>query len=433
MTQPYPSLEKPKKVFYGWWIVAVAFMSNFMATGTGFYVFNVFIKELQVRFGWEEGSLSWAFMTFILVTASYQVILGRLIPRFGVRTMMLFGSGLAGAAYLLLSRMNALWQFYILVGVVLAVGNASQSGVTSNTIVTRWFLWKRGKALGIATSGISLSGVLLPLLVSVLLPYLGLENTFTLVGLLIWIVIWPLVVSLVREYPEDMGLKPDGMEVSQEDDTKKRVIKETEHAEWTATGALKTSAFWKISLSYSFALMAVTGVMMRVVPHFMDVGYTTDQASMILAGTALMGTLGKVAWGWFCDRFEIRRVIATLFFMKAVGLIILILYQSPLGAIIFIFMYGFPMGGVLATLPAILARTFGSRSFSIVAGTLGPFLIFQSFGHPIMGYSADLAGSYNPAYIIFIIGLIGACVLTLSIRFPLAKKASTADIEISGD
>ncbi len=398
-------------------------MANFMATGTGFYVFNLFIKELQTRFNCEEGALSWAFAILIVVGAFYQVVLGRLIPRFGVKSMMLLGSGLAGLSYVLMSRMTSLWQFYILVGVMLAVGNASQSAVTANTVVTRWFLWKRGRALGIATSGISLSGFLLPLVVAQVLRFLSLEATFVTIGLSIWLIIWPLAIALIREFPEDMGLTPDGIETpGDEQDLQRRSMAESDKAEWTARAALRTGAFWKIAISYSFAMMAVSGVMLRVVPHFQNIGFSMETASMFLAGTALLGTIGKVAWGWLCDRFEIRRVISILFFLKALGLVILVLLPTQIGGVLFIFIYGFPMGGVLATLPAVIARCFGSRSFSIVAGTLGPFLIFQAMGHPIMSYIGDLKGSYNPAITIFVAGLVIASILVLSIRFPRMEK-----------
>ncbi len=151
------------RVFYGWYVVAVAFLTNFMATGTGFYIFNALMTPLCDQRGWTRTELNAAPAIGLAVGILSSLLYGTLVTRVGPRILMFLGSIVSGFAFASLGLASKIGHFY-LVCMLLYLGNGAMSGIVSNTAVSNWFVEKRGKALGLATAGISLSGAILPFL-----------------------------------------------------------------------------------------------------------------------------------------------------------------------------------------------------------------------------------------------------------------------------
>jgi MFS family permease len=143
---------------------------------------------------------------------------------------------------------------------------------------------------------------------------------------------------------------------------------------------------------------------------------------LMMAATALMGTFGKFFWGMLCDRVDPRKVVATLTFCGGAGLSLMLLESSLPVLILFILVYGFAMGGVMSTLPIIVADLFGRRSFASVAKFMPLFIVLQAIGLEAMGQSMDRTGSYNSAYMLFIALAAAAAILVLSVKRPDLKK-----------
>ncbi len=408
--------------FYGWVIVAVAFTCNFIAVGTGFYIFNVFIEDLERELHCSRAELGWIFTLFMIFASSYQFIMGRLVQRFGVRPVMLMGGLILGLAYILFSLVHSYFAFLVLVGLVLSLGNAGLHGATGNTVVSRWFVRKRGTALGIANMGVSLSGVFIPFLGLYLLRQFGLHQAFLIIGILILAVVLLPVFLFIKESPESQGLMPDGAALPEPGDVENSGQAPTERL-WTIREAAGTGSFWKIGAAYALALLAVAGIMFQLHPHFRNLGFSEDTAVALLGATALLGALGKVVWGSLTDRFEIRRVIALMFSGQMLGILIMLAWPTESGAYAFVIVFGFSMGGVVATFPAIIARMFGPLSFPVVWGGIAPMLMLQGLGHPIMGESFDRFGSYLPAYGLFIVNYAIAALLILLARQPGTDQA----------
>ncbi|MGH7805499.1 MAG: MFS transporter, partial [Candidatus Binatia bacterium] len=145
--------------FYGWRIVAVSFITHFLTVGTVFYSFGVFFHPLAEEFRWTRAEVSWGFSLAAIVGAVYGPILGRLVDRWGPRPIQLFGVVMLAVGFAVFSRIHSLAQFYLCMGLLVALGASALGPVSSNTAVARWFVRRRGRALGIATAGISMGGV----------------------------------------------------------------------------------------------------------------------------------------------------------------------------------------------------------------------------------------------------------------------------------
>ncbi|MBW1678580.1 MAG: MFS transporter [Deltaproteobacteria bacterium] len=431
---------KGSKIFYGWYITTMSFITNFMSVGTGFYIFNAFMQPLCSEHGWTRTDISGALMIGGFIGLFGQFVNGTLVIRFGARILMLWGSFLAGIAFIQLGRVESLWLFYLFC-ILLYLGNGSYGGIVAHTVVNNWFILKRGKALGLATAGISLSGAIIPFLALLLLERISLESAFLWIGLVI-VAIGPVAWLVVRNRPEDHGLLPDGLEPATEADpqdninltqttarSKKGIAKETSKDAgsliWTTAKMIRVQAFWKVGFAFAMVMLGVVGVMSQLKPHFSDIGFDDRTAMAMMAATALMGAFGKYVWGIFCDRFDPRRVVTVLMTACSLGLCFSLFENSIPALVLFIIIFGFAMGGVMATFPILIAYLFGRESFAQVGRFLWLFLLLQMPGYLVASLSFDLTGSYNTAYSIFIALYIAAALLILSVKRPILRNPYT--------
>ncbi len=416
-------------VFYGWYVVAASFLNNFMAAGTGFYVINAFMQPLCVENGWTRIEVSLAISIGGLAGLFFAMLFGFIVNRIGPRLLMTIGPVISAAAFILTGFAHNL-SFFYLGFLFLYLGNSAMAGIVSNAAVNNWFVVNRGKALGVSTAGISLAGVIVPFVALLILEGFGLTKAFIIVGAFNFLLA-PMAWLVVRNRPEDHGLIPDGIALNPElqsaasPQSSDVTARESRLGPWTFRSLVRELTFWKVGISYGLILVGVIGVMSQLKPRFSDIGFDDKTAMLMMAMTALAGTMGKFVWGTLCDHFDPRRVTAVLMAMIGLGLGFMLSSTSITGLLLFVVVFGFAMGGVLSTLPIMVADLFGRNSFAEVLKFVVLFLSIQYIGPVAMGFSFDRAGSYDPAYIFFILLAIVSAALVLSIKRPLTRKAET--------
>jgi len=417
-------MRRENGIYYGWYIVILAFFGNFISTGTGFYVFNAFMEPLCDQRGWTRTDVNIAPMLGWLAGLFCTVAYGTLVYRVGPRLLMTLGSLLSAISFIALGRVEDIATFYFFF-LLLFTGNAAVGGVVANTAVSNWFVKKRGSALGLATAGISLSGVILPYLAMVILEYTDLMHAFQWIGISLLLMV-PAAWLVVKNRPEEYNLVPDGMVSDRQGQDRDELAAEGGSPDdsdalilWTPSMLVRVQAFWKLGFAYGLVMMGVVGVMFQLKPRFSDIGFDDTTAMTMMAATAFLGTAGKYIWGMLCDRFEPRRVVAVLMGANAAGLLLSLVTDSIPALILFIIMFGFAMGGVMSTYPVLIADLFGRESFPLVIRFLGLLLGINVLGYLFMGLSFDRAGSYNSAYLIFITLDIIAALLIVSLKRPM--------------
>lgn len=416
------------KIFYGWYIVAVAFIANFMAIGTTLYVFNAFMEPLCEANNWTRTDVNLALLVGCAVGYCGQLLFGTLVMRFGVRYLMLIGCLISGLSFILLMRTQTLWVFYVYY-ILISLGAMGYGGIVANTAVNNWFVEKRGTALGIANAGISTSGAVLPFVAMFIILNSNMATASLLIGLVL-MAIGPLAWIVARDWPEDHGLQPDGRHNPHPQTTTSRadipLVTSSDNtpgthsgdAPWNLRTLLKTGAFWKLGLTFALVLTGVTGVMSQLKPRFTEIGFNDMTAMGMMAATALIGAVAKYVWGVLCDNFDSQRIVACLIAGNALGLSLSLLHGSRCALFSFIIIFGFSMGGVISTFPIIVSDFFGRRAFPAVFRYISMFLILELTGFVIAGQSFDRTGSYDTAYLIFgILDVLAVC-LILSVRRP---------------
>lgn len=417
-------MKKKATIFPGWLVVLACFMANLMATGISFYSFNAWLQPICELRGWSRTAVNIAPSLGVVIGLFMQIFYGRLIRKYGAKPIMLTGAFIAGLSFSLIGQAKTLISFYLFASLMF-ISTGAFNGIVPNTAVSYWFEKKRGKALGIATAGISLSGFLVPPLALFLLKKFNLEMMFIIIGALVWILVISFTALLMKKKPEDYGMLPDGIEPGEKGETgnearfgQTRVSALSESSLPPLSYFLRTQSFWLIGLCFGLIMMPVVGVMIQLKPRFSDIGFSDQTAMAMMALTALIGTAGKYAWARLCDSFDNRKVVAIMILCQILGLIILLTGKSPLLLVLFIVLFGFGMGGVMSTFPVVVANFFGRDNFPKVYGYIAIFLLLQIGGYLLMGRSFDILGSYNYAYIAFIVINSIAIILILFAKKP---------------
>ena len=421
----YHLMKFSGRFYYGWYIAIVAVLANFMAVGSGFYALNAFLEPVSQLRQWSRTDINLAVTLGTFCGFVGQFVYGTVVINAGPRILMTLGALGAGISFIFLFQMTSLWGFYLFY-ILLFLSNGAYGGIVANTAVSNWFVAQRGKALGLTTAGISLSGAVLPFIAMVLILDRGVASAAFIIGLGM-IFISPVAWLVVRDWPEKYGFKPDGAgppgaplapTVSGRNDIALKFDLGSNAADeaWSFTAMFRTTAFWKIGMAYGLMMIGVVGVMSQLKPRFSDIGFNSVDAMGLMSITALIGAAGKYFWGTFCDRFAATRVAAVMAAAIAGGMFFSLCSPSVWSLIMFIVIFGFSMGGVLSTFPVIVAERFGREGFPRVYRFLYMFLVLQMAGYLISGLSYDLTGSYDAAYALYLVLDAIACILLLRVK-----------------
>ncbi len=411
------------RIYYGWWIVGVCMIALSMTAGMGFYSIGIFFNPLMDEFGWNRTQVSAVISIYWGVTAVAAPVIGRFMDAYGPSRTMLFGL-IGSSLFLCLLSFTPVLLYFYFVYAFLAVSHAGLS-IPYGFLVSRWFQKKRGIAIGITTSGIGLGGVVIAPVSSMLIQSFGWRIAYVVLGLGVLGVMLPLLTS-IREDPESMGLRPDGLsedEASQLPPPEKGM---------TAGQALRTPLFWLSSLGLFLIYGTVFGTLSHQVPFIRDLGITPARAAAMFSVTAAMGVAGKLVIGYLMDKLSARTVVSTCFLLQAIGVLILIFGKNLFFLWMFVLVFGFSMGGTATLRPLIVMWLFGLGSYGAIFGATQ---VFQSLGaslFPLLGGMIfDATGSYNWALVLFALSAALAGVLFLVLPKPAGDKRDGSTSKIS--
>jgi len=379
-------------------MVSIAFVVDFIAVGFFFYSYGIFLKPIAAELSGSRFGVSLALSIANGVGALGSPFIGRALDRVPIRRIMVIGAFAVGSGFLMLSVMATLWQLYLIMGSLLAFGMSMMGGLASAKLVANWFEEKRGRALGIATIGVSFSGMVMPPVASWLITQVGWRGAFQVYAVLTVAIVVPLVALFVVSRPEDDGSRPDGQRRRGDGPDAAAAFE----VQWRSAELLRHRNFWSIALPFSLAFSSLSAVLVHMVPHASDVGIPLERAALVASMAAGAGAVGKPIFGLVIDRIDPRFAIRASFAGQLLGLLVFMQGESlgilTAGALVF----GFSMGGVVPLHGAVTARAFGRLSFGKAMGLLRPVQIpVHMIGVPLGGWIFDSTGDYALAFRIF--------------------------------
>jgi sugar phosphate permease len=396
------------RAFYGLWVVAGCFVLLFLFAGAGFYSFSIFIKPLEAEFGWSRSAISLAMSIYMMVHGLAGPFVGHATETYGPRKVMSFSALLSGASFALVSLTSSLWHFY-LAYTLLSLSTTGIGFIPVSSVLARWFIRRRGTAIGFAMLGISLGGLIMAPVVGLIISQFGWRAAFVLLGLLVWLLALPVTLFVIKGSPAELGLLPDGDEPEAAEATDPHARPEdpsaysnAEEEGWPFSAALRSRAFFWIAATFFLAPVAQMGMLQHQVPLIVEAGIAEAMAPMALGLTAGLGGLGKLSFGRISEMLPFRYAAMLCFGLQALGIFILFTAQSVAMVWIYVAIFGFAMGGVIVLLPLVVAHFFGLAAFGVIMGTVSLILAFgNASGALISGLIYDFLGGYHYAMLAY--------------------------------
>ena len=390
---------------------------------------SVFLKPVTEDLGVSRGLYSLMRSGEILIAAALAPLVGPMVDRFGGRWLIAGGALLAGLGFLLVSQVGAFWQFLLLRWIFVAIGGVFMCQMVVSVTLARWFVRKRGRAIAIASLGQGLAKVCIPVATAALFAWVGWRLTWSIFGLITLVLVVIPAVIFIRRSPEEMGLLPDGMDVSaapvgikSKDDAKAALV--AEEAIWTWRQVIRTKAFWIICFIYGMANVGIAGLNLHVFAYVTDIGFPPLVAATVLSIIASTQLGSTMVWGLISERLDIRHSSFVMFLVQSTGLALVLAAGQAIPLYIGFFLYGIGLGGSSVLQELIWASNFGRISLGMVRG-LGVLVTyaFGAAGAPFFGFIHDATGSYRSSFLAFVGALITSAFLSLAVRAPRKNSA----------
>jgi MFS family permease len=382
------------KNFSGWRIVIAGGALQFLQSVLLNQAFGVYLAVLVEERGWSKTALSGAAALKSTEVAVLGPVLGWMVDRFGSQGIVRAGVVTFGVGFMLLSRIETLAGFYAAF-VVVALGASMFSNFIVSVAIIQWFEKRRARALSALQFGGAIGGLFV-FLVALSIQTFGWRATAFSSGVIAILVGWPLA-RMIRSRPEDHGETVDGLApVAGEPGH----IKAPAQRMFSAREALRTSAFWLISLGHAFALLVVSAVNVHAITHIKEgLGYTLSQASLFFT-LVTVGQFFGVMLGWVIgERFQKRLVAAACMLMHAGGLLMLTYAGGPVILAVSVLVHGTAWGLRGPFMQAMRADYFGRRSIGMIIGLSTMITVFGQIGGPIVaGAFADVNGNYRSGF-----------------------------------
>jgi cyanate permease len=407
------------RVFHGWWIVLTAFVCHAVNVGLMFYAWSVFLTPLAAEFG-SRARIAGAYSLTQFACAAYGLLIGRIVDQQGARRVEIVGAFALAAGFAGLSFVDWLPLFYLCMAGPVAFGSVCIGALPNNAAVARWFVAHRGRALGIATAGISAGGIVLAPLAQYLIEQGGWRFAYRVLALLVLVAVLPPVLAFMRRDPADLGLLPDGRAVptGAGHAALEEVEREIERSVRPDV-AVRQSSFWLLAVAFGLTMAGLAGVLLYQIPLLIDRGMPAGQASWVLGATAAMGVVGKLGFGALLDRYDQRWVAAVCFVLQAAGVLLLWQTHSVPALVCYVILYGYSMGGNATLQASLVAQAFGRVHYGAISGRMTPFVVMaQAIGVPATGWLRDVTGGFEASLAAIVVASLVAAVVVLQVRLP---------------
>ena len=384
----------------------------FVSSGIGFYGHGVILDPLRSLHEWSKGTVSSAVTLYFFTAGIMGLIIGRTIDRYGPKWVLLIGAIIIGTGFLFLSLIDSVWQLYVTY-FFMALGFSCTSLIPVNTLVTNWFIRKRGFAMSLTNTGLSVGGIVMVPLASFIITRWSLAIALPLLGAVYCVVV---VVSalFIKQRPSDLDQFPDGEppEMTPSDKPSSTLSYSAQMRLWSRSQAIRTVSFWSIVIAFLLALAGQIAFLVHQV-SFLSQYLGVSGAATAVSITASASIVGRLWLGTFVDRVDKRLVIMVCFLLQGIAVITLAHYHNVVILYLGTLIFGITMGNIIMMQSLITAECFGLVSFATVSGLAGLFTMCgAAFGPTIAGFIYDATRSYQTAFTIFaIMSAIAALVI----------------------
>jgi len=377
----------------------------------------------MIDFGVTRTELSLAISLTLFSGACFAPIMGFLIDKYPLNRIVCAAAIWMSIGYVCMQWVDSYLMLMMILIPFQGLGWTGVGPLVHTKLMVNWFTRNRGMALGIAIMGISVAGLVTPLINAYLAQTIGWRHSYVLYASLLLLVVVPGTLLLVRQKPSDMGQHPDGDEV---DLACASQILEPQEISVLATYKefISSKAFWSVVLT--FGLM--NGVYSAMATHLPT--YVTSELGMDLYDGAFLLTIaggfaitGKIAFGWMMDRWPAKITVMAGVSAYLCSTLLLIFSERYAGLVVAAGMFGLGFGGMVPVRSVLISRLFGVAKFSRVNGLLSFFIAPATFWVLATGYIVDTSGTYVTAFQVWFGAFLLAGLVSLVVKLPNREDA----------
>ena len=413
MRPPFlPRLLVPRlPFFYGWVVLGCICLAGFARQGPAVAVLSVFVVPMTDAFGWSRTEMSGAVSLGGVLAAFISPLLGPVLDRRGARLILCLAVLGTGFATMALSLTQSLLVFYLLFCFARMVW-AGPFDLGLYGALNNWFVARRALATSIATLA-QISGlVALPIIAQLAMRggdwrqgWLAIGATVLIVGFV------PVWLLLVRR-PEDVGLVPDRIVVG--------ASPAALEPRFSRAQAIRTRAFWLLSLYTVLVYPVQAGVSLHQAPHLIERGLSPIVAATVISFFSAMSAVASFGVGFLPRRWPVRYPMLLSAALLSAGSFGLIGVGSARDAYLAAGLFGLGMGGILTLLPMAWADYFGRQSYGAIRSVaLSLQVLAQAVGPLLSGALRDWTGNYVDSLMVFAILAALAAAAALAARRPV--------------
>jgi MFS family permease len=404
-------VNRPSWQFYGWWgIVLPAFVIIWVTNALTLAGMNVFDAKLLAELNVERGPLKFGDTIQLLVSGALAPLGGWLADRYGVRPVMTVGVLLLVGALYGFSTIDSLAGVYLM-RALMGGALAGAGLVICVTIVSRWFVAKRGLALGLMLSGTSLGNAVIPQLNAALIAEHGWREAFTIICV-IPLLLLPIILFVVKEWPDRIGLKALGAEAASAG-VDPRLLGGYEFA-----AAIRSRNFWLIGTAAFCTFYSILGLANNLFLHMSDLGFGPAEAARAYFPLFVMGLVGKITAGALADLLPRKAVFGGCLALMFAGAVMLATLNAKL-VMPALYLFGLGWGGNYTMLQGLVADVFGARSLGKI---LGGITVLDATGGAlgpwVTGALFDITQSYQLGFSVIVVLIAASLAAILFVRLP---------------
>jgi MFS family permease len=428
------------KIFFGWWTVLATGILGFWVAGFHVYGMSALFLPISSDLGFSRVQTAIPTSIGRLQGGIEGPVAGLITDRFGPRCIVLIGILMVGLSLILMNYVNSLWSFIVVWGILLGTAHNISTTLPVYTVISNWFVKKRGLALGIQNVMNGSSGLILLPFIAWLIIAQGWQTTCVIGGVVILVVGLPLTWFFLKpRRPEYYGLLPDGakteeqeIDVSQAIDKGVMYAAEAEEVEFTLRQSMRTSTLWMMVIAHSIQVLAISAVNIHTIPLLTDMGIEPLKASAIMASSYVAASLPvRFVGGLLADRLKknhLRFLMSGAYLIGVLGFTFFLKNQTVVGIYVFLTLFGICKGASMVPFSAILGRYYGRKALGSIRGfsqmLMAPFGIVA----PIVGgWVYDKTGSYQSA-LIWVTVLLAFATVLMAITRPPKPPARITDI-----
>ncbi len=400
-----------KNVYYGWFIVAAGLIIISL-DGLLLYSFSIYMPYLKESFALSHLESSSLFSIRNVVFAFSMIAAGKLIDRFSPKWVIFIGGFTAVAGIFLTAFSTSNWQLILAYAVLPGIGNGFFY-IPTVAIISRWFHKKRALAIGIATLGVPVIGVVISPMVAVLIAGMGLENSLITLSIITAFLLSTAFV--MRKSPGDKEEKAD------EPDGKPAM---PDFSNWNVRQAISTSSFWILYVIFFLGMNTFLIILVNLFDYAKESGIDPIVASWAPAALAFGSIFGRLFFsGVLTKFFDNKRVLFISYFLEAVSIIIIIYSQTVWAFCLFGFLFGFFYSGHMPIFPTLLSDYFGTKFIGSIFGVSATgFSVASVTGPLIAGYLYDVTDSHYQSVVVATVICFIAAFSTFFITEPKGRK-----------